>query len=560
MGHTKIHKNTARPGNGLREFLATAGACLALVTCAAAQEPETPAPPPAPPTEQTGDYGGLLTPRGSVKAYFDAVEEGDFAKAAEHLDLRNLPRAYRSIPPERLAEMLAVVLERKLWIDLDELSSDPEGKSGDGLPDYRDELGRIEDDGKDYVLLLQRIPVVDGGRVWKVSNATVAQVGQLYEQFGYGPITEAIARTVPDARFMGIELFKWIVTLCVGLAAYPVAVLLGLFLARLSASSGSPMYPRVKALFLGPFTVLIVLFAVHSALVNLGVGVTGQKIVQTRTLTTIAGLWFLLTATGVLRDVYAQRLRRLDREGAIVLLRPATSVVRILIVVIAVLVWLDNAGYNITTLIAGLGVGGIAMALALQKPLEDVFGALTIYTQQPVRVGDYCRIGPDSGTVEEIGLRTTRIRTLANTLISVPNHRLAAEVVDNYSAREKFLYNPVVRLRVDTTPEQIEQVLAGVRELFETHERVIKGNPRIRFQNIGVDALELMVLAYVDAKTFAEYLEVAEELNVGILGIVTRAGTRLALPGQNLYLESAGEAGSPAVQAPQGNVAGGRPS
>jgi MscS family membrane protein len=498
-------------------------------------------------TEEPEEEFNLSTPRSSFTGFMKAVEDNDFKRATEFLDLRNLPRAYRNVRQERLAEMLAIVIERELWIDLDDLSPKPEGKTGDGLPAYRDELGRVREDDKESILLMQRIPDGHGGHLWKISNATVGDIADLYSRFGYGPITEAIAKSSPDVTFLGIELFKWIVMLLVGLAAYPIAMLLGLFLARVISSVESPLYPRVKSFFMGPVAVLLTLGPMHYTIVNLGLGLTGQMIARTWTLTTVVVVWLLLHAAGLLRDYYANRLKQRHRDGAVVLLQPATQSIRMLIVVIAFVVWLDNAGFNITTIVAGLGVGGIAMALALQKPLEDLFGALTLYTQQPVRIGDFCRIGAQTGTVEEIGLRTTRVRTLANTVISIPNHKIAVEPIDNFSARQKFLFNPTIRLRVDSSQEQIDEVLKGVRGMLESHDKVLQDTPpRIRFQKIGADALELGVFAYADVREYADYLEVAENLNIRILGIVERAGSTLALPGQSLIVETGGRSESEA--------------
>jgi MscS family membrane protein len=122
-------------------------------------------------------------------------------------------------------------------------------------------------------------------------------------------------------------------------------------------------------------------------------------------------------------------------------------------------------------------------------------------------------------------------------VISIPNARLANEPIDNLSFREKILYNPTLRLRIDTSREQLDKVLKDVRELLASHEKIVKDNPRIRFQSIGEDALELVVFAYTDTRTFPDYLEVAEDMNMKILDIVERAGTTLALPGQTLYME-----------------------
>ena len=479
------------------------------------------------------------TPRGSVEGFLKATEEDDFVKAVEYLDLRNLPPKYKSVKPELLARMLAIVIEREIWIDQEELSSDPLGDVGDGLPSYRDQLGRIEDEDGDeeFVLLMQRVPRGDGKFIWKVSNATVAKIADLYDEFGYGPVATAIAKAVPDVRFLGVELFKWIMMLGAGLIAYPPLMLIGLGLARLFSSPASPLYPRIKRFFIGPFSLLVVVLIMNWIIRDLGLGITGRKIAQAATIDTAIVTWLLLSGIGLIRDVYARRLELDGREGALVLVRPAIQAVQILVVALAVLVWLDNAGFNITTLLAGLGVGGVAMALALQKPLEDMLGALSLYTQQPVRVGDFCRIGTETGTIEEIGLRTTRIRTLANTVIAIPNARLATEPIDNISAREKIWYRPILRLRYDTSPEQLRQVLEGIRDMFTSHERVLQDNHRVRFKEIADDALLIEAYAYLNTTDWAEYLELAEELNIRILEIVARAGTSLSLPARTLHVE-----------------------
>lgn len=127
---------------------------------------------------------------------------------------------------------------------------------------------------------------------------------------------------------------------------------------------------------------------------------------------------------------------------------------------------------------------------------------------------------------------------MADTVISIPNSKLANEAIDNFPARGKFLYNPTLRLRIDTNREQEGKVLQAARELLASHEKVIKDNPRIRFQQIGKDALEPVVLAYTDTRSLPDHLEVAEDLNMKILDIVSSAGTILSLPGQALYMES----------------------
>jgi MscS family membrane protein len=258
-------------------------------------------------------------------------------------------------------------------------------------------------------------------------------------------------------------------------------------------------------------------------------------------------VWMLFASTNLVRDLYSNRLHKQNRAGPAILLGPATTALKLLIAIGATLAYLDNLGFNITTVLAGLGVGGIAVALALQKPLEDVFGAVTLYSQQPVRVGDFCRIGTQTGTIEEIGLRTTRVRTLANTLIAIPNGRLASEPIDNISARRKILYRPILRLKYGTTPEQITQVLEGVRELFKSHDRILEDGNRVRFKEISDDALLVEVFGYVDTTDWSEYLEIVEDLNMRILEIVAIAGTTLSLPARALHIEHGDSKGAATI-------------
>jgi MscS family membrane protein len=290
-----------------------------------------------------------------------------------------------------------------------------------------------------------------------------------------------------------------------------------------------------------PVGVWAVIIAANAVATSLGTGVTAEAWRQVTPIPVLVTVWVMFGGINLLRDIYSTRLQQRERPGAAVLLRPASNAIKLLIGAGATLFYLDQLGINITTMLAGLGVGGIAVALALQKPMEDVFGAITLYTQQPVRVGDFCRIGTVTGTIEEIGLRTTRVRTLANTLIAVPNARLASEPIDNISAREKVLYNPILRLRYDTTPKQLRQILDDIRDLFATHEQGLNDDHRVRFNEIADDALLVEAYAYINTTDWSKYLQLAEELNIRILEIVAQAGTSLSLPARSLHIEHCAE-------------------
>jgi MscS family membrane protein len=377
---------------------------------------------------------------------------------------------------------------------------------------------------------MQQVPRDDGVNIWKVSNRSVGQAIELYEAFGYGLLANYLSEKLPRVSILGVELFKWVLALAAGFAAYAVSYLLGRSIVLLVSAPASPNYKRLRYFFTVPVGLLVAIFIFNIVLDTLGIGITAQEIARGRTLGIIVLTWVVLSAVGMLRDAYAQRLEHEGKPGAVVLLRPAVNAINVIIVLSALLLWLDNIGFNITTLLAGLGVGSVAVALALQKPLEDIFGALSLYTQQPIRIGDFCRIGSDIGSVEEIGLRATRIRTLANTVVSIPNSKVAAGQIDNISARQMILYSPKLRLRYDTTGEQVQTILRAIRELLRSNEHIVQESPRVRFQEFGDTALILEVFAYVDTTDWAKYLEYAEELNLQILKIINQAGTNLALP------------------------------
>ena len=250
-------------------------------------------------------------------------------------------------------------------------------------------------------------------------------------------------------------------------------------------------------------------------------------------------VWVIFSGLTLIREVYSNKLQQQGRPGAVVLLLPVTNAIKLVVAIAGALMWLDNIGINISTLLAGLGVGGVAVALALQKPMEDVFGAVTLYTQHRSGSEISVEVGTEFGTIEEIGLRTTRIRTLADSVIAVPNAKLATEPIDNISARQKIRYRTTLRLRYDTTPEQLQKILEGIRELLASHDRVLDDRRRALFKEFGDDALKIEVNAYLSTTEWGEYLELAEGLNIKIMEVIAGAGTNLALPSRVLHVEQA---------------------
>jgi MscS family membrane protein len=212
--------------------------------------------------------------------------------------------------------------------------------------------------------------------------------------------------------------------------------------------------------------------------------------------------------------------------------RRAAQVFLVLLAIIAVL---QNLGVNVTGILAGLGVGGLAVALAAQKTVENLFGGLTLAADQPVRVGDFCRFSGRVGTIEEIGLRSTRVRTLDRTLVTVPNAEFAALSLENFTQRDRIWFHALLGLRYETSPDQLRHVLAGLRNVLRTDSRVDPVPARVRFVGFGAHSLDLELFAYVRTRDYDEFLGIREELLLAIMDCVAASGTGFAFPSQTLY-------------------------
>jgi MscS family membrane protein len=192
-------------------------------------------------------------------------------------------------------------------------------------------------------------------------------------------------------------------------------------------------------------------------------------------------------------------------------------------------------GFNVTALIAGAGVAGLAVAFAAQKTIENVFGGVSVLLDQPVRVGDFCRVGAFQGTVEDIGLRSTRLRTVDRTLVSVPNAQLSAEVLENFGARDRIRLYQVVNLRYETSPDQLRWLLAEFRRLILSHPMIDGEGARVRFINLGPSSLDVEIFCFVKTTDFPTFTAVREDVFLRLMDLVSASGSGFAFPSQTLY-------------------------
>ncbi|MDI3285050.1 mechanosensitive ion channel family protein [Polyangium sp. 15x6] len=253
-------------------------------------------------------------------------------------------------------------------------------------------------------------------------------------------------------------------------------------------------------------------------------------------------LWGLFGLLDVLAHRVGARIAKAgdtkDRGGALSLVAISTKAAKVLLVVFGFILVLGQLGLNVTGIIAGLGIGGIAVALASQKTLENLFGSFTIGVDRPLHIGDFVKVDDLVGTVEQIGLRSTRIRTLDRTLVTMPNGRLSDMRIENYSARDRLRLHAKIGLVYSTRPAAVRRIVEEMRSYLAERPGIYPDAINVNFIGFGDSALTLEVMVWLDSREWTEFTVWREEVLLGLMEIVEKNGSALAFPTQTIHVAS----------------------
>jgi MscS family membrane protein len=482
------------------------------------------------------------SPRAAMREFLTACRAGDHEQAARYLDLRQLPPGRRAKEGPALARRFKAVLDRTLWVELEALSEAPEGDLEDGLARGRERVGVIaRAEGPPVEVLLERRSPSPGEPAWRISSATLAAVPALGEEFGLDWVEERLPARWVDTRFLELALWQWVglpalLLLAVALAWFTTLVF-SLVLGALARRTQRAWDDRLVETSVGPARLLLGVLGFAAGLRFLALAVPAERAIQVvaSALAVSGAAWLLMRALDVGAEAVRERLIQQGRPGAVGLVPLGRRIAKAFLAALAVIAVMQNVGVNVTGILAGLGVGGLAVALAAQKTVENLFGGLTLAADQPVRVGDFCRFGDKVGTIEEIGMRSTRVRTLDRTLVTVPNAEFSALALENYTQRDRIWFHALLGLRYETTADQLRHVLVRLRELLRADPRVDPDPARVRFVGFGAHSLDLEIFAYLRTRDINEFLAIREELLLQIMDCVAASGSAFAFPSQTLY-------------------------
>jgi len=503
---------------------------------------------------------GRETPRGTVLGFLSAARKGNAQIAALYL---NTP--LRGESAEALARQLAVVLDRRLPAKLNELSDKPEGSLPDQLNPDEDIVGTISTANGPLDILVEHVDRGKAGRVWLFSRKTVDSVPSVFQELNTPAIETLLPKFLVDTRLATIPLFHWLAIL----AGLPFLYFLTGLLSRLIRAATGALQRRSRRdgnlyktqILPPPLRLLLVALVIQWLLSNVGLPLLARQFwsILTLVIAILACAWLLILANSWAERYTLGRLK--DRaSGSAAVLRLVRRMVDGLVLFAALLFTLYHFGVNPTAAFAGLGVGGIAVALAAQKTLENVVGGISIIADQAVHVGDTLKLGDVVGTVETVGLRSTRIRTADRTLVIIPNGQIANMSVETLSARDRFWFHPLIGLRYETAPAQIREVVNGVRDLLMEQRSVDSTSVRVRLLRLGGFSLDVDIFAYVYAGDWNHFLEIQQELLLRIIEMVQQTGAEIAFPSQTMYLatdpseKAARSTGSPLGEQIRGRV------
>ena len=270
---------------------------------------------------------------------------------------------------------------------------------------------------------------------------------------------------------------------------------------------------------------------------------------------TAGALMLTFAALRLGADIFVMLTKSRARPGDEHVIRLAFRALALVVAIGLIVLAAQRLGVPVSGIVTGLGVGGIAVALAAQGTLQNLLGGAMLVTDRPLRVGDFCRYGDRQGTLEEIGLRSSRMRSLDRTLVTIPNSDLAAMHIENYAFRDRILLKAELGLRYETRPDQLRCILADIRAMLIAHPKVFPEPARVRFIGFGQSSLDIELFAYVRTADFNEFAGIREDLMLRILDIVARAGGSFAFPSQVVYLRRDAPADEAVVRAAEAKVA-----
>jgi MscS family membrane protein len=471
--------------------------------------------------------------------FLHAAQDENYSVASQYFQPQPGRRHVNPTDEQDLAAQLLIVINQKLLTSsLESLSRDPQGRLDDGLPPNQEMLSGVREDGGTFSILLVRLDDEHGNKLWYISRKTLDTIPEIYDSLQFSDIEKKLPPSLTKHRFLSMPLWQWLAILI----AIPIAVFLGWLvslLPRLAIRYYRKKFdpeakPKQTLFHVGPGTLLLAALIHYIFVFRIGASIVYRQYYRhvIWIFLGVAFYWMVTRVTSELSERLGRRLTLSGRMAERSIVSLARRVLEVFIFIAVALVVLSGLGVNVTAALAGLGIGGLAIGLGAQKTFENLLGGVSVLSDKALQIGDPCRIGDQRGVVEDIGLRSTKLRTEDRTVVTIPNGTVASAVLENYRQRDKILFRQMIRLRYDLSSDHFHYVLDEVRALLKENNRVENSTSRVRLLRFADYSIDMEVYAYILVRDFGEYLALQEELILSIVDCIEKTGVAIALPSQ----------------------------
>lgn len=476
------------------------------------------------------------TPRGTMQGFMQALAQNDWALAINYIDVNNNKNPSATIQSLKAALDSGGRINEQLQI-----SNDPAGNLDDKLPPNLDKVGEINapNTNKGSIdILLQRVKQNNGTQVWLISQQTLKQVSTLSPNAKPTLVERYVPKKWLDEDIKGYSVGHIAAVIALLFATYVLSLLISQLFFWLFRTLYLATHPDKEKRFpidgrvVVPAAMVITGVIIKELMIVVGINLVARNVVSKLAdmLSWVALAWLLLRIMDLVfkrAENYASNNNHPERLSVLNLLR---KVVKVILLAIAAIVILGNLGFDLTTGIAALGIGGVALALGAQKTIENLVGSVSVVADQPVNVGDYCRFGSQEGTVEDIGIRSTRLRTTDRTVVTIPNGNFSSMSIENVSKRDMFHFSQVFYVSRDSDIDKLKEFLEQTQIYITNHPDTNSMLNQVRISGTQQDAYLVEVRCYMTVKGVMDFNQKQTEMILQIAELMQDVGLKNALP------------------------------
>ena len=476
----------------------------------------------------------LSTPRKAIHAFVHWQQQG-------HENYENVILPFKNAEGDKesrkeLAKQLLRVLDAKgLLVEYEKIPDNPV---------YIDSLSGLSQ----YILFnqLPEVYVTKVGNEWLFSEATINQIPSLYRST-FSSVFDSLLDQLPtwtETTWLGIALWQYMAVflwILIGLIFRKIfEFVLDNYIRKITQRTTFTWDDDLLEGIEKPlgFIFLMAFFSISYTNFQLSVTFNFYLAIILEIAISVGVIWLFYNLSGVFAKyltVITDRTENKLDDQLVPLIRKS---LRFFVVTMGIILILQNNGYNVASLIAGLGIGGLAVALAARDTLANFFGSITIFLDRPFRIGDWVTIGKVEGIVEEVGFRSTRIRTFYNSLVSVPNSNVSNSDIDNYGMREYRRLKTVLNLTYATTPEQIEAFVEGIKAIVKANKHFRQDFYEVHFTTFGAHSLDVLVYVFFKVPDWSTELQQRHNFLLEVLRLAKELGVEFAFPTQTVHVDS----------------------